>query len=252
MITQHDLLQYLNTLLTPEIYHDYAPNGLQVAGKTNIERIVTGVTASLALIEAAIEHKADAIIVHHGYFWKGEDPRIIGVKKNRLQQLLAHDINLFAYHLPLDGHPHVGNNVQLAKLLDFIIEGEMPNDYGKNIGLYGKLSQAMSADEFYQHLSSTLARAPQHIAAEKKTIERIAWCTGAADKMIADAAALGVDAFISGEISEPTVHIAREMNIHYFGCGHHATERYGIKSLLNEINEKLDVICQFVDIDNPV
>lgn len=252
MVSRQQLTTYLNQLLTPEIYQDYTVNGLQIEGKNEINKIVSGVTASQDLIEVAIKANADAILVHHGYFWTGENPAICGMKKNRIQALLQHQINLFAYHLPLDGHAQLGNNVQLAQLLEFDISDEMPNDHGKNIGLYGRLKTPMSPVELSQHIAEKLQRQPQYIAARSKQIGTIAWCTGGADKLITDAIKLGVDAYLSGEISEPTVHTVRECNIHYFACGHHATERYGVKALGEHLAQQFNIDCEFIDIDNPV
>ncbi len=244
-----DLLTYLNQQLQPHNFKDYCPNGLQVQGKDNIKKIVTGVTASQALLDAAVAQQADAILVHHGYFWKGEAAEIIGMKQQRLKTLLTHDINLIAYHLPLDAHLELGNNIQLAKQLNII----NPTAAVDNELLFqGELNSAQAANDFANHIEQQLQRKPLHIAGTEKPIQRVAWCTGGAQDYITDAAELGVDAFISGEVSERTFHIAQELQIHYFAAGHHATERYGIKALGEHLTQHFGFEQQFIDIDNPV
>ncbi|MBQ0754964.1 MAG: Nif3-like dinuclear metal center hexameric protein [Gammaproteobacteria bacterium] len=252
MIKRDAMLVALDKLLQPAKYRDYCPNGLQVEGREQVRRVVTGVTASQALLDAAVVEGADAILVHHGYFWKGEDARVRGMKKQRLQTLLAHDISLFAYHLPLDGHPQLGNNVALARVLGLEIDGVMEPGNPLSIGLTGRLPHAMSAEEFADYVESRLGREVLHIGESKDEVETLAWCTGAAQGFIEQAQALGVDAYLSGEISEPTVHIARETGIHYFACGHHATERYGIQAVGEWLAEQFDIEHVFIDIDNPV
>ena len=244
--TRDNLLQTLDALLTPHLFEDYCPNGLQVEGKAHIRTLVSGVTASQALIEAAIKHKADAILVHHGYFWKNENPVIVGMKQRRLKRLLENDINLFAYHLPLDAHPELGNNVQLAKKLNITVTG----GFG-GLGLIGKLSSPMSINDVANNIAMQLHRQPICVAAGEHTIETIAWCTGAAQSFIEKVIPFKVDAFLSGEISEPTVHIARENNIHFFSAGHHATERYGVQAVGEYVAKQLDIQHFFIDIDNP-
>lgn len=250
--TLREVLSLLEGTLEPGRFQDYCPNGLQVEGAQHVHRIVTGVTASAALIEAAIARKADALLVHHGYFWKGEDPRITGMKRTRLNKLLAHDISLIAYHLPLDAHAELGNNAQLAKLLGLTIDGRLEPGNPKSLGNTATLATPVSVEEFALHIENMLGRTPQVIAGGPVQIRRIGWCTGAAQGYIDKAIALGLDAFLSGEISEPTVHAAREAGVHYFACGHHATERYGVKALGEFVQEKLGVSVEFVDIDNPV
>lgn len=252
MIKRDAMLVALDKLLQPAKYRDYCPNGLQVEGREQVRRVVTGVTASQALLDAAVVEGADAILVHHGYFWKGEDARVRGMKKQRLQTLLAHDMSLFAYHLPLDGHPQLGNNVALARVLGLEIDGVMESGNPLSIGLTGRLPHAMSAEEFADYVESRLGREVLHIGESKDEVETLAWCTGAAQGFIEQAQALGVDAYLSGEISEPTVHIARETGIHYFACGHHATERYGIQAVGEWLAEQFDIEHVFIDIDNPV
>lgn len=252
MRTLKEVMALLDATLEPWRFQDYCPNGLQVEGSAQVKRIVTGVTASQALIDAAIAQKADVIVVHHGYFWKGEDACVTGLKKQRLSKLLAHNISLLAYHLPLDAHPELGNNAQLAKQFGWQREGSLMPNHPQGLGDIATLDTPVSVEEFSQRIAKVLGRNPQVIAAGPKKIQRIAWCTGAAQSYIDKAIALGVDAYISGEISEPTVHSAREAGIHYFACGHHATERYGVRALGEYIQEKLGIAVEFVDIDNPV
>ncbi|XAW90784.1 Nif3-like dinuclear metal center hexameric protein [Vibrio sp. CDRSL-10 TSBA] len=243
----------LNDTLSPQLIKDYCPNGLQVEGKSEVKKIVTGVTASKALIDKAIELKADALLVHHGYFWKGENEAIRGMKGTRIRQLIKHDINLLAYHLPLDIHPELGNNAQLAKRLGITVEGGLEG-HPQSVAMYGSLAEELSGEQLAQRISQVLNRAPLHIAPEMadKPIRKVAWCTGGGQDYIELAAAQGMDAFISGEISERTTYSARELNIHYFSAGHHATERYGVKALGEWLADEHGFEVEFVDIDNPV
>lgn len=252
MIPRSEFLAYLDQLLQPEQFHDYCPNGLQVQGNDHIKRIVTGVTASQALIEAASAAQADTLLVHHGYFWRGESPAVTGIKQQRLKQLLANDINLIAYHLPLDAHAVLGNNVQLAKLLGLPVDGPIPNTGQPALGVYGGFEQPMSIAELTTQITAKLGRPPLVIASHSEPINKIGWCTGAAQGYLQQAADMGLDAFISGEISEPTVHLARELGIHYIAAGHHATERYGVKALGEHLAAQFAVSVEFIDIDNPV
>ncbi len=252
MVQVADLTQYIADLLSVDRFKDYGPNGLQVEGRQEINRIVCGVTASRALIDAAIEAKADAILVHHGYFWKGENPCLVGMKAERIRRLFNADINLLAYHLPLDAHAELGNNVQLARRLGFTIEGRFIGDAETGIGMYGSLASAMSGEELAEHINTVLDRPPLHIQGSDRPIKRIAWCTGGAQGYIEQAVALGVDAYLTGEVSEHTVHTARECGIHFFAAGHHATERYGVQALGSHLAKKIKLECQYVEIENPV
>ncbi|MES2908525.1 MAG: Nif3-like dinuclear metal center hexameric protein [Pseudomonadota bacterium] len=244
-------LQALDDLLQPAKFNDYCPNGLQVEGRADVRTLVTGVTASEALIDAAIALNADAILVHHGYFWKGERAEITGMKRRRIGKLISHDLSLLAYHLPLDAHPVLGNNAQLAQRLGFVRDGALfPND-PRAVGDIGTLAQAMSADALSQHIAQVLGRKPLHIAGSDKRIQRVAWCTGGAQGFIEQAIVMGVDAYFSGEISEPTVHAARESGVHYWAMGHHASERYGVQALGEWCARELGLTHHFVDIDNP-
>ncbi|AMO58028.1 metal-binding protein [Endozoicomonas montiporae] len=250
-ISLKELMNKLEGELQSGLFRDYCPNGLQVEGKQEINRIVTGVTACQALIDKAIELKADAVFVHHGYFWKGEDATITGMKRRRVEALLKHNINLIAYHLPLDGHPTMGNNAQLAKLMNWSTEGGM-DATTRPVGSWGKLGKVQTVAELSQQLEQQLGREPLVIEGGTHDIETIAWCTGGAQKMIEEALALGVDAYVSGEISESTVHFARENGIHYFSAGHHATERYGVQAVGAWLEQECGVEHIFIDIASPV
>ncbi|MBU2892957.1 Nif3-like dinuclear metal center hexameric protein [Colwellia sp. D2M02] len=253
MILTKDLEAYLTELLAPEKIKDFTPNGLQIQGSETITKIVTGVTASQALIERAIEEKAQAILVHHGYFWKNESYVIRGMKHKRIKSLLMNDINLFAYHLPLDIHPTLGNNAQLAAM--FNIEQVAPLELGNSmsVAMQGSFSSAINGSGFATQLSQQLNRQCLHITPpSNKKITTIAWCSGGGQGYIEIAAEQGIDAFLTGEVSEQTTHIAHEMDIHFFAAGHHATERYGIKALGEHIAKTHNVEVIFIDIDNPV
>jgi dinuclear metal center YbgI/SA1388 family protein len=247
MANRNEILAKINEWLQPEGYQDYAPNGLQVEGSENVSVVVSGVTASQALIDEAVKQNADMILVHHGYFWKGEDQTIRGMKKNRIKQLLDNDINLVAYHLPLDDHPEYGNNRQLANVLNI----QNPTPIG-GLVWQGELSEPMIPETFGLHIARALHRQPLHVGDGPEKIKTVAWCTGAAQGFINVALNAGVDAYISGEISEPTTHTARECGIHYFAAGHHATERYGVQALGEALAREFGVKHQFIDCDNPV
>lgn len=227
VVVLNELVSYTNDLLNIGAFNDYCPNGLQVEGRWEVQRLISGVTASRRLIEAACDRKADALLVHHGYFWRGEEPAITGMKRERLRLLLAADLSLLAYHLPLDAHPELGNNAQLARLLNLKVAGALNPGGRLAVGLHGSLSEPASVDGLLRRLCAVLDREPLYIAGGPATIETVGWCTGAAQGMIEQAVALKLDAYISGEISEQTVHVAREAGIHYFAAGHHATERQG-------------------------
>ncbi|MEN8204817.1 MAG: Nif3-like dinuclear metal center hexameric protein [Pseudomonadota bacterium] len=252
MVTLKALVDYTSSLLSIDSFTDYCPNGLQVEGRGDVTRLVSGVTASMALIEAAIEMQADAIVVHHGYFWKGEDECVTGMKRARLRRLLGTDTSLLAYHLPLDAHPELGNNARLAQVLGFERQGNFGCDGGLSLGQYGVLPQALTAVALSELIHDSLGRMPLHIPGPQTRIQTVGWCTGAAQSYIDAAAEQGLDAFISGEISEQTVHVARERGIHYFAAGHHATERFGVQALGQHLAEQFDISHRFIDIDNPV
>ena len=250
----NELNNYLNQLLQVERFSDYCPNGLQVEGKEKVMHIVTGVTASYNLLQAAYETNADAILVHHGYFWRGESQPIVGIKKRRIQFLLQHEISLLAYHLPLDAHVEFGNNVMLAKQLGLTIKGwtGQKNKNEPNLIALAELSQPLMLKDFVETVNSTLKRTAQVIGDLQKPVQKIALCTGAAQGYIEQALEAGADVYISGEISEPTVHFAREMGIAYVSAGHHATERYGVQALGEHLTQKFGLKHTFIDCDNPV
>lgn len=252
MVQLQDLTAYTNDLLEIQLYQDYCPNGLQVAGKKTVKKLVAGVSASQLLIDTAIAKGADAILVHHGYFWKGEDPCIVGMKKQRIAALLTSDVSLLAYHLPLDAHSEYGNNVQLAKVLGFSVLGSFGSGRGPEIALYGESPMSQSALVLSQHIEKRLKRLPLLISGGDHDVTKVAWCTGAAQGYIEAAVELGVDAFISGEVSEQTFHIAKEARIHFISAGHHATERYGAKALGEHLADKFNLEFDFIDIENPV
>ena len=247
------LLQACQTLLTPERFKDYGPNGLQVEGKAQVQVLISGVTASKALIEAAIEAKADAILVHHGLFWRGQEGTVTGWMKQRLRLLLAHDISLLAYHLPLDAHPEWGNNAQLGQRLGWRTD----THFGEQ--QLGCLGQALdgtawpNAQTLAAHLQQSLGRAPVWVGVDDaaRPIRRVAWCTGGAQSYFEAAIAAGADAFVTGEISEPQAHLARETGVAFFACGHHATERYGAPAVAAQVAAQLGLTHRFIDIDNP-
>ena len=243
------LNNYLNETLQPAKFSDYCPNGLQVEGRPEVHKIVTGVTASMALLEAALKADADAVLVHHGYFWRGENQTITGIKKRRIQFLLQHELNLFAFHLPLDAHPVFGNNVMLGQMLGLQISGYLDD---KNMLPYSDSNRRQTLQTLSENVAAKLGRAPQVIGDLNKPVETIAWCTGAAQGYIEQAIAANIDVYISGEISEQTVHSARESGTSYIAAGHHVTERYGIQALGEHLANKFGIKHEFVDIDNPV
>ncbi len=247
-----ELERILNDLLEPGAIRDYCPNGLQVEGTEDVLRVITGVTASQALLDKAVEFGADAVLVHHGYFWKSEPEAIRGIKYRRISTLIKNDINLYGYHLPLDVHPELGNNAQLAALLGISPLGGLEEGVAKSVAVYGELQEAVSAEDFAEKISDVLGRKPLLIKGGSHPIKTVGWCTGGGQDYIELAAAKGLDAFISGEVSERTTHSAREQGIHYFGAGHHATERYGIKALGEWLAKEHGLAVTFVDIDNPV
>ena len=244
--------ELLQSTLKPHLFNDYCPNGLQVQGKEDIKLLVTGVTACQALIDKAIALKADAILVHHGFFWKNESPCVVGMKQKRLKALLLNDISLFAYHLPLDAHHELGNNVQLAKKLGLGMTGALFPDSPKQVGNVAVLDEPMLVQDFVALCEQVLLQKPIHITGNQPTIQKIGFCTGAAQGFIEQAVLMGCDAYLSGEISEPTVHVAREMGIHYFAAGHHATERYGVQAVGEFVAAMLGIEHVFVDVENPV
>lgn len=251
MTDRLQLAQSLDALLLPEKFRDYGPNGLQVEGRREILKIVSGVTASLALIQAAVHADADAIFVHHGLFWRGQDGCVTGWMKQRLALLLAHDINLFAYHLPLDAHPELGNNAQFGLRLGL----EATLHFGEqDLGFLGGRADGgdfENAAVLGRCIETVLKRPVTVVGPTDKAITRLAWCTGGAQTYFEAAIAAGADAFITGEISEPQAHYARECGVAYLACGHHATERYGAPAVASHVARQLSLAHEFIDIDNP-
>jgi dinuclear metal center YbgI/SA1388 family protein len=253
--TRHELLHAFDLLLAPARFKDYGPNGLQVEGRTVVRKIVSGVTASRALIEAAIHAEADAIFVHHGLFWRGQDRRVTGWMKQRLGLLLGDDVNLFAYHLPLDAHPDLGNNAQLGLKLGLVAAAGSGGRFGEQeLGFLGGRTDGAvfpSATSLALHAEKVLGRPVTLVDSAHRPIKTVAWCTGGAQGYFEAAIAAGADAFITGEISEPQAHYAREMGVAYLACGHHATERYGAPAVADHVAAQLGLAHEFIDIDNP-
>jgi len=251
MVRLDDLHHYCNELLDIQSFDDYAPNGLQVEGRPEIECLAVAVTASLAAIEAAVDLGADALLVHHGYFWRGESSPIVGMKRRRIARLLEGGLSLLAYHLPLDAHPEFGNNVTLARVLGIESEGVLAGD-GGGLVMHGRLPAAMTGEALRRHIESRLGRDPLHIVGHDRPIRTVAWCSGAAQGYCEFAARSGCDAFISGEVSEQTTHVCRELGIDFYAAGHDATERYGVQALARHLAQHLGLRWKFVDLDNPV
>jgi len=244
-----ELAAYLDQFLEVPRFRDYCPNGLQVEGRAEVVRLVTGVSASLLLLEAAAEAGADAVLVHHGWFWRAEDPRVTGAKRRRLAFLLERGISLFAYHLPLDAHPECGNNAQLARRLDLTPEGRFGE---QEVAWHGRPAQPTTLSQLAALVEARLGRAPLTVGDGQSPVRRVAWCTGAAQDYFPEAIRLGVDAFISGEISEHSVHAARESGVSYLAAGHHATERYGVQALGGHLAARFGLEHRFIEIGNPV
>jgi dinuclear metal center YbgI/SA1388 family protein len=251
MRSRQDLQQAFDTLLAPERFKDYGPNGLQVEGREQVRKIVSGVTASRALIEAAVARGADAIFVHHGLFWRGQDGRVTGWMKQRLALLLAHDINLFAYHLPLDAHPELGNNAQFGRQLGLVASARFGEQDLGFLGQRGDGAVFTDTEALAVHVRKVLGRPVISVAGANGPLQRIAWCTGGAQSYFEAAIAAGAQAFLTGEISEPQAHYARECGVSFIACGHHATERYGAPAVAQHVANELGIAHEFVDVDNP-
>jgi dinuclear metal center YbgI/SA1388 family protein len=252
MVSLRELVDYTNALLDIGRFPDYCPNGLQVEGRPDVALLVSGVTACQALIDAAVAAGADAVLVHHGYFWKGEDPCITGMKRRRLQRLLGAQISLLAYHLPLDAHPELGNNAQLGRVLGLDGRAVPGGEGGAELLHYAYPEPAIPAQALAGRIRDALRRTPLHITGAQEPIRSVGWCTGAAQSWIETAVVQGLDAFISGEISEQTVHVARECGIHYFAAGHHATERFGVQALGGHLAARFSIEHRYLEIENPV
>jgi len=255
-VSTQELARWLDATLQPARFKDYCPNGLQVEGKDSIRHIITGVTASLALLEAAIEQGADAILVHHGWFWKSEDPCIRGPKRRRLALALEHGLNIFAYHLPLDAHPTLGNNAQLGRVLGLEPDRDsqgLPQTCGPD-GLVwlGRGNTPLTLGELGERVFNCLHRTPLIVGNPQQTVRRIAWCTGGAQGFMQSAIDAGADVYITGEASEPTYHLALESGCGFIGAGHHATERFGVQAVGEAIRKEFGIQVSFLDLDNPV
>ncbi|MBK9594111.1 MAG: Nif3-like dinuclear metal center hexameric protein [Rhodocyclales bacterium] len=243
---RNELAGYLDRLLDCGRFRDYCPNGLQVEGRAGIRRIVCGVSASLTLLQAALAADADAVLVHHGWFWRGEDGCVTGIRRARLKALLENDLSLFAYHLPLDAHPEFGNNAQLARRLGWAVEGRFGE---QDVGFLGRAEG--SAQEIADRLALELGRLPLLVGDAGRRVERIAWCSGGAQGYFEQAIAAGADLYVSGEISEQTTHLAQESGVPFIAAGHHATERYGVQALGAHLAERFGIECRYVELDNP-
>lgn len=248
MTTRDELDGYLGTLLEVDRFKDYGPNGLQVEGKAQVRKLVSGVTASLAMIEAAAAAGADALLVHHGLFWRNQDGRLTGWLKRRVKALMAHDMSLFAYHLPLDAHPEHGNNAQLGARLKLTVDGRFGE---QQLGFIGHPPQPLTAAALAALVQFRLGRAPLLVEGDGRAIRRVAWCTGGAQGWFESAIASGADAYLTGEISEPQAHLARETGVAFYACGHHATERYGAPALGGHVAQLFGLEHEFIDVDNP-
>ncbi|MEQ1533177.1 MAG: Nif3-like dinuclear metal center hexameric protein [Sideroxydans sp.] len=245
----NELRDYIESELAVSRFRDYSPNGIQIEGRADVLRIASAVTASQVVLNEAIAWGADAILVHHGYFWRNEDARITGIKKRRIALLLQKDVSLLAYHLPLDAHPEWGNNAQLGKRLGFVEQGRFGE---QNIASIGTLSQAQTLLQLVQTIAVSLQRTPQFIGDPDAPVQRLAWCTGGAQGYFEEAIALGVGVFLTGEISEQNVHMAQESGVAFIAAGHHATERYGVQALGNHLAVRFGLQHQFFDQQNPV
>jgi dinuclear metal center YbgI/SA1388 family protein len=248
MAHRSDIDNYLRELLAVDRFRDYGPNGLQVEGRAEVRRLVSGVTASLAFIDAAIEAGADAILVHHGLFWRGQDGRLTGWLKARVARLIAHDINLLAYHLPLDAHPQLGNNAQLGRVLGLQADAWFGE---QELGFIGPAGELGSLSALTARVLAVLAREPLVLPGDGRALRRVAWCTGGAQGHFEQAVAAGADAYITGEISEPQAHLARETGVAFLACGHHATERYGAPAVAAHVAERFGLEHRFIEVDNP-
>ena len=248
MALRTEIVDHLDQLLDAGRFRDYGPNGLQVEGRDEVVKIVSGVTASLALIEAAIAAEADAILVHHGLFWRGHDGRVTGWLKNRLERLLGSRTSLIAYHLPLDAHAELGNNAQFGARLKLVADARFGD---QDLGFIGSPAQSLTAAALGALLQFRLGRAAVVVEGDGRPIRRVAWCTGGAQGMFEAAIAAGADAYITGEISEPQAHYARETGVAFFACGHHASERFGVQAVGAHLASRFGLTHEFIEIDNP-
>lgn len=251
MVETRTLVEYLDGLLETASVRDYSPNGLQVEGGPQVSRLMTGVTACQALLDAAADWGADAVLVHHGWFWKNERPELVGMKRRRVRTVLEAGMNLLAYHLPLDVHRSYGNNAELGRRLGVTVTGQMEVAGVPGLLWHGRLDEPVKGSELARRISEQLRREPLHVEASPEIVHTVAWCTGAGQDFIDTAATLGVDAYITGEVSERTTHAARESGVHFYAVGHHASERYGVQALGAHLAERFELEHRFVDVDNP-
>jgi len=246
---REELRGYVDALLEAARFRDYCPNGLQVEGRGQVRRVLCGVTASQALIDEAVRRDVDAVLVHHGWFWRGEDGRVTGFRKRRMAALLAHDISLFAYHLPLDAHAELGNNARLGRLLGWETTGRFAE---QDIGYLGVPLQPSFSGELAARIGNVLGREALLVGDATRPVQRVAWCSGGAQGYFEQAILAGADVYVSGEISEQTVYLARESGVPYIAAGHHATERYGVQALGRHLAENCGLSCEYFELDNPV
>jgi dinuclear metal center YbgI/SA1388 family protein len=252
MATLQEILQWCNDTLKTQEFKDYAPNGLQIEGNSEVKKILCAVTASQEAIDAAITQQADLLLVHHGYFWKGEAYPITGMRGKRIKALIKNDISLMAYHLPLDSHPILGNNAAIAEILELENIEALDASERHPIGNIGYLKQAISPEAFKEILTERLGFNTIHLNADKESIQKVGFCTGAAQDFISKAAEQDCDAYISGEVSERTYYEAKELDVHYYACGHHATERYGVQRLGQAISEQFNLEYSYFELNNPI
>ncbi|WP_445116256.1 Nif3-like dinuclear metal center hexameric protein [Acinetobacter sp. WZC-1] len=252
MASLNDIINWCDQTLKSSEFKDYAPNGLQIEGRAEIKKILCAVTAAQEAIDAAILQNADLLLVHHGYFWKGEAPEITGMRGKRIRRLIQQDISLVAYHLPLDSHPTLGNNAAIAEILELDNIGALDPAERNPIGNIGYLKHAMTPTDFRQYLTERLGFNAIHLPAEKEFIQKIGFCTGGAQDFISKAAHQQCDAYISGEVSERTFYEARELNVHYYACGHHATEKYGVQRLAAALAEQFNIEFSYFELNNPI
>ncbi len=249
MVSRDELAAYVHELLAVDAFQDYCPNGLQVEGRGEIRRIAAAVTASQAVIDAALTWGADALLVHHGYFWKREAAPLTGIKGRRIRTLMRHDLNLFAWHLPLDAHPELGNNAVWGAAMGWRVKARFG---AQELGCLAPLDPPCTAAELAARLQRVLAREPLWLPGDGRPVRTVAWCSGGAQDWFADAIAAGADAFVTGEVSEPCYHLAKESGVHFFAAGHHATERFGIRALARHLAERFSLEWTFLDEENPV
>ena len=249
MASRKDIETKLQQLLLPDSFKDYGPNGLQVEGTAEVQRIASGVTASRAFIEQALAWGADTLLVHHGLFWHGHDGRLTGWLAERVRLLMAAHVNLLAYHLPLDAHAELGNNAQLGLRLGLRADARFAE---QALGFIGPApAECSRVQALARQARHALLREPLVLPGDGRLLQRVAWCTGGAQSYFEAAIAAGADAFITGEISEPQAHLSRETGVAFLACGHHATERYGAPAVAAHVAAQFGLEHRFIDVDNP-